>query len=142
MSMRPLLFERESQTNAKLKANRRYQEILRDAGIDENDLDTIMNHQIVTPIKQMSIDENYDKSSEKSSDLRSRENSNREVSKSNIPSEDEVSSDQDNDFKDSIADNKKADHSNISESEDRAFSANDDDSNDENSSGNGSYKQV
>jgi len=39
---RPLLFERESQTNARNKAHKRYEEILRDAGIEGNTLDSFL----------------------------------------------------------------------------------------------------
>ena len=40
---RPLLFERESQTNAKLKAQRRYDEILREAGVEDNLYESILS---------------------------------------------------------------------------------------------------
>lgn len=40
---RPLLFERESQANAKLKAQRRYDEILREAGIEDNLYESILS---------------------------------------------------------------------------------------------------
>ncbi|XP_066917062.1 protein FAM161B-like [Clytia hemisphaerica] len=39
---RPLLFERESQTNARSKAHKRYEEILREAGIDGGTLDSFL----------------------------------------------------------------------------------------------------
>ena len=39
---RPLLFERESQTNARNKAQKRYAEILREAGIDGETLDSFL----------------------------------------------------------------------------------------------------
>ena len=40
---RPLLFERESQTNAKLKAQRRYDEILREAGIADSLYESLLS---------------------------------------------------------------------------------------------------
>ena len=39
---RPLLFERESQTNARNKAHKRYEEILRDAGIEGDELGSFL----------------------------------------------------------------------------------------------------
>ena len=42
LDTRPLLFERESQTNAKHKAQRRYEEILRAAGIEGNILESVL----------------------------------------------------------------------------------------------------
>lgn len=36
IAQRPLLLEKESQANAKRKAERKYTQILRDAGVDEN----------------------------------------------------------------------------------------------------------
>jgi len=62
---RPLLFERASQTNAKLKAQRRYEEILRDAGIQDtlydsmtqdafaNDGDVVSNDGSYTPGRKL-----------------------------------------------------------------------------------------
>ena len=40
---RPLLFEQESQTNAKRTAQRRYKQLLKEAGVDENILDSLVN---------------------------------------------------------------------------------------------------
>ena len=40
---RPLLFEQESQTNAKRTAQRRYKELLKEAGVDENILESLVN---------------------------------------------------------------------------------------------------
>ena len=40
---RPLLFQRESQTNAKRQARRRYEEILQQAGVEGEMLKSILN---------------------------------------------------------------------------------------------------
>lgn len=45
---RPLLFEQESQTNARNKAQKRYEEILRDAGIQGEELGSFLEGEVVS----------------------------------------------------------------------------------------------
>lgn len=54
LKTRPLLFEREAQTNARRKAQRRYEEILKDAGIEGNTLDSFLQE----PYKNSTGDHN------------------------------------------------------------------------------------
>ena len=42
VDQRPLLFEQESQTNAKRAAQRKYKQILKEAGVDDNILDSLV----------------------------------------------------------------------------------------------------
>lgn len=43
VEQRPLLFERESQENAKRKAQKKYTQILRDVGVDEHLINSLVN---------------------------------------------------------------------------------------------------
>lgn len=47
---RPLLFERESQTNARNKAQKRYEEILRGAGIQGEELGSFLEGEAVSDV--------------------------------------------------------------------------------------------
>ncbi|XP_065661666.1 protein FAM161A [Hydra vulgaris] len=147
MNSRPLLFERESQTNAKLKASRRYEEVLRDAGVCENDLEKMMRRQVNSQTSEF-FEESMNKNNDESSDY---ENNKKSTShnKVNISSDDDddVSGDDDDGFtfedkvfKDSIAEDHNADLSNGSDEEGGTYTAENDGLNSK-SSDDGSYKQ-
>lgn len=55
---RPLLFERESQTNAKLRAQRRYEEILQQAGVEGDILQSVLNADSSVDVLANSFDQN------------------------------------------------------------------------------------
>lgn len=58
MDERPLLFERESQTNAKLRAQRRYEEILQQAGVEGDILQSVLNADSSVDVLANSFDQN------------------------------------------------------------------------------------
>ncbi|XP_012557954.2 protein FAM161A [Hydra vulgaris] len=135
LNSRPLLFERESQTNAKLKASRRYEEVLRDAGVCENDLEKIMRRQVNSQTSEF-FEESMNKKSNESSDFEN----NKKNASHNISSDDDISSLEDKVFKDSIAEDHNANLSNGSDGEGGTFTSENDGLNSK-SSDDGSYKQ-